>query len=120
MWIDITPADVPPTRAARVAAFFASPLTQGSSDFNAKLEALNKNLAALNSAYELELKASNEHTQTTKGLYEEMDHMLHDLKDSMEETKKYKEEISKLNQNLAELNMVYGNMLSAVSVMSNS
>jgi len=103
-----------------MSAQIQSNLTQGSSDFNAKLEDLNKNLAALNSAYELELKVSNDHTQTTKGLYEEMDQMLHELKDSMGETKKYKEEISKLNQNLAELNMVYGNMLSAVSVMSNS
>ncbi|MGM0532311.1 MAG: gliding motility protein GldL, partial [Bacteroidota bacterium] len=75
---------------------------------------------ALNSAYELELKATNEHAKNTQGIYGEMDQMMNDLKDSAEETKKYKQEVSKLNQNLAELNMVYGNMLSAMSVMSNS
>ena len=97
-----------------------SNLSKSTSDFNDNLEALNKNLSALNSAYELELKATNEHAKNTEGIYGEMDQMMNDLRDSAEETKKYKQQVSKLNQNLEELNMVYGNMLSAMSVMSNS
>jgi prefoldin subunit 5 len=97
-----------------------SNIGEGTRNFNERLEELNKNLSALNAAYELELKATNEHAQTTQSIYGEMDQIMEDLKDSVEETKKYKSELSKLNQNLAELNMVYGNMLSAMSVMSNS
>lgn len=97
-----------------------SDLSQSSSNVSDNLEALNKNLSALNSAYELELKATNEHARNTQTLHGEMDQMVNDLRDSVEETKKYKQEISRLNQNLEELNMVYGNMLSAMSVMSNS
>jgi len=97
-----------------------SNIVQNTRNFNDNLEALNKNLSALNSAYELELKATSEHAKNTEGIYGEMDQMMNDLRDSAEETKKYKQQVSQLNQNLEELNMVYGNMLSAMSVMSNS
>jgi len=44
--------------------------------------------------------------------------MMKNLKSSVDETQKYKEEISKLSQNLSELNNIYGNMLSAMSVIT--
>ena len=97
-----------------------SNIAQGNQDYNDKLEQLNNNLAALNDAYELQLKNTNEHVKNTEQVYGQMDQMMNDLKSSAEETRKYRDELSKLNQNLEELNGVYGNMLSAVSVMSNN
>lgn len=97
-----------------------SSVTQENNTLNEKLEEMNKNLSALNSAYELQLKNTNEHVKTTEGIYGDMDDIMKDLRASVDETQKYREEISKLNQNLEELNSVYGNMLSAMSVMSNN
>jgi len=88
--------------------------------YNEKLEKLNQNLSALNSAYELQLDNTNEHVKTTQSIYGEMDKITTDLKESVDETKKYREEIAKLNQNLSELNNVYGNMLSSMSVLNNN
>jgi hypothetical protein len=42
--------------------------------------------------------------------------MMKKLKDSIEETEKYADSVAKLNQNIAALNSIYGNMLSAMSV----
>jgi len=42
--------------------------------------------------------------------------MLTNLQSSVEETNKYKTEIVKLSESLSELNNVYGNMLSAMSI----
>lgn len=88
--------------------------------YNEKLEKLNQNLSALNSAYELQLNNTNEHVKTTESIYGEMDKVMMNLQESVEETKKYREEIGKLNQNLSELNNIYGNMLSSMSVLNNN
>jgi hypothetical protein len=42
--------------------------------------------------------------------------MLKNLHASVEDTNKYKAEIAKLTDNLASLNTIYGNMLSAMNV----
>jgi hypothetical protein len=39
------------------------------------------------------------------------------LKDSIDETGRYKDEIVKLRDNLSSLNNIYGNMLSAMNVI---
>ncbi|MFP4525992.1 MAG: gliding motility protein GldL [Bacteroidales bacterium] len=88
--------------------------------FNDQLETLNNHLAALNSTYELQLNSTNEHVQNAQSLYGDMNQIMNNLKDSVDETQRYRDEISKLNQNLSELNNVYGNMLSAMSVMDNN
>jgi hypothetical protein len=41
------------------------------------------------------------------------------LQDSVTDTAKYREEIAQLSSNLASLNRVYGNMLSAMSMGAN-
>lgn len=97
-----------------------SDVVQGNQSYNEKLEALNNNLAALNDAYELQLKTTQNHVRNSEQVYGQMDQMMDDLKDSAAQTRKYREELSRLNQSLEELNGVYGNMLSAISVMSNN
>lgn len=94
-------------------------ISNGNQTYNEKLESLNKNLSALNSVYELQLQSTNEHVETSKNIFGEMNDIMGNLKGSVDETNLYREEISKLNQNLAALNNVYGNMLSAMNINSN-
>jgi gliding motility-associated protein GldL len=77
-----------------------------------------KNLAALNAVYELQLQDSNEHLKQTSKFYEGINELMSNLNASLDDTKKYKEQVSALAKNLSQLNTVYGNMLSAMTVRS--
>jgi gliding motility-associated protein GldL len=88
----------------------------GGKSYQQQLESLNKNLSALNSAYELQLKGTGEHTKESEALYKSLQNLMKDLTDSAGDTKKYREQIGKLNDNLTALNGVYGNMLAAMNV----
>jgi len=83
------------------------------------LESLNKNLSALNAVYELQVKEGSEHLKGAQKVYSGIEDMILRLKDSVEETGRYKDEIVKLKENLSSLNSVYGNMLSAMNVIIN-
>lgn len=91
-------------------------ISKGNQTYNEKLESLNKNLSALNSTYELQMQNTNEHIKTSKNLYDDLGGIMENLKGSVDETNVYREEIAKLNNNLAALNSVYGNMLSAMNI----
>lgn len=91
-------------------------IAAGNKAYDSHLEAINKNLSALNTAYELQLQETNQHLKGTKELYSGLDGMMQSLKDSVEETVKYRSEINKLGQNLGALNTIYGNMLSAMNI----
>ena len=91
-------------------------ITDSSKGYSSQLEGMNKNLAALNSVYELQLRSTNDQMQQSKAVYGDMEQMLTDMKATVEETRRFREEMAGLNRNLASLNTVYGNMLSAMSV----
>jgi gliding motility-associated protein GldL len=93
-----------------------SVIETGGKSYQQQLEALNKNLSALNAAYELQVKGAGEHTKESDALYKGLQGLMKDLTDSAGDTKKYREQISKLNENLTALNSVYGNMLAAMNV----
>jgi gliding motility-associated protein GldL len=95
-----------------------STIMEGNKTIGEKLGTLNKNLSALNAVYELQLQSNNEHLKGSQALYTDFSRITGNLKASVEETEKYKLEMSKLGQNLSELNSIYGNMLSAMSVVS--
>jgi gliding motility-associated protein GldL len=88
----------------------------GGKSYQQQLESLNKNLSALNAAYEIQLKGTGEHTKESEALYKGLQGLMKDLTDSAGDTKKYREQISQLNENLKALNNVYGNMLAAMNV----
>ncbi len=93
-----------------------SVIEMGGKSYQEQLESLNKNLSALNTAYELQLKGADEHTKESDELFKGLQTLMKDLTDSADDTKKYREQISKLNDNLTALNSVYGNMLAAMNV----
>jgi gliding motility-associated protein GldL len=92
-----------------------SKIEAGGKSYDEQLEAMNKNLSALNAVYELQLKGANEQVKDAETLMKGVQGMLTNLKDSAEDAQKYREHVSQLNENLAALNTVYGNMLSAMN-----
>jgi gliding motility-associated protein GldL len=88
----------------------------GGKSYQERLEALNKNLSALNAAYELQLRGASDHVKSSEVLYKGIEGLMKDLSGSADDTKKYREQVAKLNDNLSSLNNVYGNMLSAMNV----
>jgi gliding motility-associated protein GldL len=91
-------------------------ISQSQKQFNQQLEALARNLAELNSSYSEQVKGSKDHLENTTGVYRGLHEMVSNLQASVVETEKYKNEIVKLSESLSELNNVYGNMLSAMSI----
>jgi gliding motility-associated protein GldL len=84
--------------------------------FGEQMQKVSKNLAALNNVYELQLKGSSAHLETTEKFQSQVTEMMKNLSDSTEDTKKYKENMAMLSSNLTDLNTVYGNMLKAMSI----
>ncbi len=78
-------------------------------------ESLTKNLSALNTAYELQMKAANKQAESAEQYQESIENIVEHLSGSAESSRKYREEMEKLTENIQALNNVYGNMLSAMS-----
>ncbi len=83
--------------------------------YNSQMGAASKNLSALNAVYELQLQDANDHFKMTNKFYDGINNLMSNLNESIDDTKKYKDEVRTLAKNLAALNTVYGNMLSAMS-----
>jgi gliding motility-associated protein GldL len=79
---------------------------------------MSQNLTALNEMYEMQLRSSREKLEAANQMFEGMGEMLTHLRNSVDDTKRYKENISVLSDNLGKLNTVYGNMLAAMTVRS--
>ena len=84
--------------------------------YGQQLQKVSKNLGALNASYELQLQSAGENMKTSAQFYDNINKMMSTLNASVSDTQKYKEEIAQLSANLAALNTVYGNMLSAMNV----
>lgn len=84
--------------------------------FGEQMHKVSKNLAALNNVYELQLKGSSAHLETTEKFQSQVTEMMKNLSDSTEDTRRYKENMAMLSSNLTDLNTVYGNMLKAMSI----
>lgn len=76
---------------------------------------LAKNLSALNAVYELELQDSSAHLKSMNKFYQNLSLTMNNFNESMEDSKQFKEEVGKLAKNLASLNAIYGNMLTAMN-----
>jgi len=85
-----------------------------------QLQRLSSNLEKLNTAYETQLAGSASHANQNQKLSEGIHELLANLYDAIEDTRTYKESISELSKNMASLNKVYGNMLTAMNPGGNS
>ena len=89
--------------------------TEEGASFGEQLTKVSTNLAALNNVYELQLKGSSAHLESTEKFQNQVVEMMSNLSDSVEDTL-YKENMAMLSKNLTDLNQVYGNMLKAMTI----
>jgi len=83
--------------------------------YHDQVNALAKNLSALNAVYELELQDSSAHLKSMNKFYHNLSLTMNNFNESMEDSKQFKDEVGKLARNLSSLNAIYGNMLSAMN-----
>ncbi|WP_395804356.1 gliding motility protein GldL [Daejeonella sp.] len=88
--------------------------------YHDQVNALAKNISALNAVYELELQESSNHLKTMNNFYQNLSSTMQNFNESMEDSKQFKDEVGKLAKNLSSLNAVYGNMLSAMNQAARS
>jgi len=83
--------------------------------YHHQVQQLTRNLGSLNAMYERELQDSTQHLQSMNKFYDQLRFTMQNFNDSMEDSRMFKEEVNKLAKNLAALNAIYGNMLSAMN-----
>ncbi|MCX6244737.1 MAG: gliding motility protein GldL [Bacteroidetes bacterium] len=89
---------------------------QEENNYNKQLQKISSNLSALNSLYELHLQSSNLQMESTGKVSETMNKLTAKLNESLEKTNEFKQEVENFSKNIAALNKVYGNMLSAMNI----
>ncbi|MCE2741222.1 MAG: gliding motility protein GldL [Sphingobacteriales bacterium] len=93
--------------------------SEGSREYGAQIEKMTKNLASLNSIYELEIAESNNHLKGINEFVGGLSKVVSTLSETNANAEHFKGEMDKLNKNLGSLNSVYGNMLAAMNVRGN-
>ncbi|MDD3742282.1 MAG: gliding motility protein GldL [Lentimicrobiaceae bacterium] len=88
----------------------------GNKTYSEQLQKIGNNLAALNAAYELQLKNSNMHLEDSNKLHTSINQYLTSMTGSSEDLNRYRQELDTLTKKVAALNNVYGNMLAAMNV----
>lgn len=94
--------------------------SEGSREYGAQIEKMTKNLASLNSVYELEIAESNNHLKSINDFVGNLSKVASSLAETQGQAEQFKNEIGKLSNNLSALNSVYGNMLAAMNVNARS
>jgi len=88
---------------------------QEETNYNKQLQKISSNLSALNALYELHLQGSSEQMESTGKVNDTLNKLTAKLNESIEKTSEFKQEVEAFSKNIAALNKVYGNMLSAMS-----
>ncbi len=91
-------------------------LSGGESNFGDQLDKVSSNLTQLNNLYEMQLEGVSSLSKASEDMSKGITSIVDNLQSSVEDTQKYKQTMSDLTSNLAALNSVYGNMLSAMNV----
>jgi gliding motility-associated protein GldL len=86
-----------------------------SKTYHDQVTKLAKNLSSLNAVYELELQDSNKHLKSMGAFYDTLGTTMKGFTEAVDDSKKFKDEVGRLAKNIASLNSVYGNMLSAMN-----
>lgn len=83
--------------------------------YHEQVNKLGRNLSDLNAVYELELQDSSAHLKSMNNFYKNLSLTMNNFNESLDDSKQFKEEVGRLAKNLASLNSVYGNMLTAMN-----
>jgi gliding motility-associated protein GldL len=99
------------SKTSKALDMISSSTSQQAGAYADSLGSFSKNLGSLNSAYELQTQAIIKATK----MYEGVERSISTLGESAEDAKKFRTQMATLTDNLASLNTVYGNMLSAMN-----
>ncbi len=88
---------------------------RNSRQYTTSLEALNKNIEALNNSYVSQIQHTDDQFKATRKFSSDIQTMNTILASSIDELKKYKENAEQLNKHLEALNSIYGGMLGAMN-----
>ncbi len=88
--------------------------TQGEK-YSEQMHKTAQNLEALNAVYELQLQANDAQYQASAKIKDAVEGLVENINTSASGTNEYKEQMAALNKNIAALNSVYGNMLTAMN-----
>jgi gliding motility-associated protein GldL len=88
--------------------------TSDAKEYHVQVQSITKNLGALNAVYEMELQDANNHLRAMNKFYSNLSSAMENMSEASQQTQQFKDELSKLGKNLASLNNVYGNMLTAM------
>jgi len=88
---------------------------RNSRQYTTSLEALNKNMEALNNSYVSQIQHTDNQFKATRKFSSDIQTMNDILASSIDELKKYKENAEQLNKHLEALNSIYGGMLGAMN-----
>lgn len=88
--------------------------SESTAQFHTQVQTLTKNLSELNAVYQLELQDSNNHLKTMNQYFSNLTAVSSAMGASIEDAKQAQAQIQTLAGNLAKLNSVYGNMLTAM------
>ena len=105
------------TQSAEAIAESTKALDFTSSDsaaYTEELKRVSNNLAALNAAYELQLKATSQQVESAAGIQQTFEAFIENLGASSDKTLAYKQQLDTLTDRVTALNKVYGNMLNAM------
>jgi gliding motility-associated protein GldL len=83
--------------------------------YHEQINKMAKNVSALNAVYELELQDSSNHLKSMNKFYQNLSDTMQNFNDSINDSKQFKDEVGRLAKNMATLNSIYGNMLSAMN-----
>ncbi len=84
--------------------------------YNKQLQQIAKNMAALNSVYELQLQGTTKASEAADKMHKTMSDYLEKVNQTAANTQELNQHINELNNRISALNKVYGNMLSAMNV----
>ncbi|MGB3849998.1 MAG: gliding motility protein GldL [Tunicatimonas sp.] len=83
-------------------------------EYHAQVQTVTKNLASLNAVYEMELHDANSHLKSMNKFYTNLSGAMENVAEASKDAEQFKNNFSSLNGNIASLNKVYGNMLTAM------
>ncbi|MDR1023821.1 MAG: gliding motility protein GldL [Prevotellaceae bacterium] len=84
--------------------------------YTKQVEVLNKNLTALNTVYELQAQETGKYHKNSAIMGQHLESFVAELAHSVDGNRNFGREITHLNKSIAELNSIYGSMLSAVQL----
>jgi gliding motility-associated protein GldL len=85
-----------------------------SKEYHSQVQNVTKNLEALNAVYELELQDANSHVKAMNSFYSSLTQTLEGMTKTTQDAENFKNQMASLTSNIASLNKIYGNMLTAM------